>query len=192
MLAIVNWNIAENRAWFVRLSDTGTEISVELYLTLADAQAQTNLQASGESDGYGASLDVTLSNQSGASVPVSLFQDTYEWHLIVSGANGDTTKIFKVKEFVEMNEISHSIYRSSDIIEARALAEINAHTHAKIIRSLALGIHLPTLETGGVVNIQSTRRALNVYGQVFEHRITGTKDSLTSEMEAISFLELKR
>lgn len=192
MLAIVNWNITENRVWFARISDTGTEIAVELYLTAEDAQAQTNIQASGESDGYGTSLEVTLSNESGASVPVSLFQESHEWHLIVSGANGDTTKIFKVKEFVEMDEISHSIYRSSDIIEARALAEINAHTHAKITKSLALGGHLPALEPGDAVNIQSVRRALNVYGQVFEHRITGTKDSLTSELEVVSFLELKR
>lgn len=192
MLAIVNWNVAENRVWFARLSDTGTEISVELYLTLADAQAQTNMQASGESAGYGASLEIILSNESGATVPVSLFQDGYDWHLIISGANGDTTKIFKVKEFVEMDEISHSVYRTSDIIEARASAEINAHAHAKIIRSLVLGIHLPSLEPGNVVNLQSVRRALNVYGQVFEHRITGTTDSLISELEAISFLELKR
>jgi hypothetical protein len=192
MLAIVNWNVTENRVWFVRLADTGTEISVGLYLTADDAQAQTDLQASGESDGYGASLEVTLSNESGASVPVSRFQDAYEWHLVVSGANGDSAKIFKIKEFVEMDEISHSIYRSSDIIEARALAEINAHTHAKTTRSLGFGSHLPALEPGNVVNIQSVRRALNVYGQVFEHRITGTKDSLTSELEAVSFLELKR
>ena len=192
MLAIVNWNVTENRVWFARISDTGTKIAVELYLTLADAQTQSNLQASGESDGYGSALEVTLANESGASVPISLFQESHEWHLIVSGANGDGTKIFRIKEFVELDEISHSVYRTSDIIEARASAEINAHTHAKIIRTLVLGVHLPVLETGDVVNIQSTRCSLDVYGQVFDHRITGTTDSLISELEAISFLELKR
>jgi hypothetical protein len=191
-LGIINWNIAENRAWYVRLADTGTDISAGLYLTPADAQAQTNLQASGESSGYGSTLEVTLSNQSGASVPVSLFQEGYGWHLIVSGANGDGSKIFKVKEFIDLDEISHSVYRSSDLIEARALAEINAHTHARIIRSLALGVHMPDLEPGDIVRLQSSRRSLDVYGQVFEHRITGTPNSLISELEAVSFLALKR
>ncbi|SPD72556.1 conserved hypothetical protein [uncultured Desulfobacterium sp.] len=191
-LSVINWNVAENRVWYVRLADTGTEISVGLYLTSADAQAQTNVQANGESNGYGSVLEVTLSNQSGASVPVSLFQDSYAWHLVVSGANGDGSKIFKVKEFVELDEISHSIYRSTDIIEARALAEINAHTHARIIRSLALGVHMPALEPGDIVRLQSSRRSLDVYGQVFEHRITGQPNSLISELEAVSFLALKR
>ena len=192
VLGIINWNIAENRVWYVRLADTGSAVSVGLYLTSADAQAQTNLQASGQSEGYGSALEVTLTNESGASVPVSLFQEGYDWHLIVSGANGDGVKIFKVKEFIELDEISHSIYRSSDIIEARALSEINAHTHAKFIRSLILGVHLPSLEPGDIARVQSTRRGLDAYGQVFEHRITGTPNSLISELEINSYLELKR
>lgn len=190
-LSIVNWNIAENRLWFVRLSDTGTNISVGLYLTAEDAQGQTNLQASGVSSGYGGALEVTLTAEPWAAL-VSCFQEGYAWHVMVSGANGDGTKIFKVKEFVELDEIAHPIYRDSELIGARALAEINAHTHARIIKTLALGIHLPALEPGDIVRIQSARRSIDAYGQVFEHRITGTKDSLTSEIEAISFLELKR
>ena len=191
-LAVINWNIAENRVWFARLSDTGTKISVELYLTAGNAQAQTDPQASGESTGYGTALEVVLTNDPQASAPVSLFQENYEWHVIVSGANGDGSKVFKVREFVELDEIAHPIYRTNAIIEARALAEINAHTHAKIIRNMPLGNHLPALEAGDIVRIQSTRRSLDEYGQVFEHRIIGTKDSLSSDVEAISFLELQR
>ncbi len=188
-LSIVNWNIDENHVWFVRLSDTGSKISVELYLTADDAQARTNRQASGESDGYGVGLEVTLVNDQGT---VSFFQEGCEWHVTVSGQNGDETKIFKVKEFVELDEIAHPIYRTGELITARALSEINAHTHAKIIRSLGLGIHVPDLEAGQILRLQSTRRDLDETGQVFEHRIIGTTESLISEVEAVSFLGLKR
>src|SRR4030043_279373 len=121
-LSVVNWNITENIVWFVRLVDTGTGISVKLYLSQADAEAQTNLQASGESTEYGSELDITLDNEEGASTPVSLYQEGYEWHLIAAGQNGDPTKIFKVKEFVDLDEISHAIYRNSELITARATA----------------------------------------------------------------------
>ncbi len=191
MLSIVNWNIAQNIIWYVRLADAGSTISVELYLTQSDAEAQTNMQASGESSGYG-SVEVTLTNEVGATEPVALFRDDYAWHLTVSGAASDSTKIFKVKEFVDLDEISHAIYRNSSLITARAMAEINAHTHAAIIRQISLGTHLPELEIGDVARLISTRRGLDDYGQIFEHTIIGTPDSLVSEIEIRKYLELKR
>ena len=189
--SIANWNIAENIVWYVRLADSGSGISVKLYLSQADAEAQTNMQASG-SCGYGSNKDVTLTNESGATEPVSLFRDDYGWHLMVSGTSGDSTKIFKVKEFVNLEEISHAIYRNSSLITARATAEINAHTHAAIVRQISLGTHLPSLEAGDIARLTSTRRGLDDYGQIFEHTITGTPGSLISEIEVRKYLELKR
>jgi len=93
---------------------------------------------------------------------------------------------------VDMDEIAHPIYRNSALIEARAAAEINAHTHAKIKRRLTLGVHLPELEAGGIVRLNSARRGANDLAQVFEHRITGTQGSLVSELEAVKFMGLKR
>jgi hypothetical protein len=191
-LSVVNWNIDENRVWFVRLSDTGTAILVELYLTQADAEAQANLQASGESSGYGSELEVVLVFEVGATVPVTLFRDEYTWHIMVAGQNGDAAKIFKIKEFIEMDEISHAIYRNSSSITARATAEIDAHTHAAIIREIALGTHLPTLEVGDIVGLNSTRRGLNDLSQVTDMEITGTPNSLPSSIETRKYLELKR
>lgn len=191
-LSIVNWNIAENIVWYARLADTGTGVSVELYLSQANAEAQTNLQASGESSGYGGSQEITLTNEPEASTPVSLFQESYGWHLVVSGEIGDPAKIFKIKQFVDLDEIAHAVYRNSALVEARAAAEINAHTHARITREIGLGVHLPQLDPGDTVRMNSTRRNVDDLGQVFEHRITGTPDSLTSEVEAVRFLELKR
>lgn len=191
-LSIVNWNIDENRVWYVRLSDTGSAVSVDLYLTQADAQAQENLQASGESSGYGTGMEVMLENETDADVPVSVFQEEYAWHLTVSGQNGDAAKIFKIKEFVEMDEISHSIYRNSALISARATEEINAHTHAAIIRDIALGTHLPEIEPGQIMGINSARRGIDDLSQVAEHMITGTQNSLVSSFEARKYMELKR
>jgi hypothetical protein len=191
-VSIGNWNIAENIVWFVRLADWGSAISVEMYLTQADAQAQTNLQASGSSSGYGSDLDVTLTNAPDATNPVSLFIDAYAWHLQVNGENGDPVKIFKVKRFVELEEISHSIYRNSILIAARAEAEINAHTHAAIIRDIILGTHLPEIEVGQTAGLVSDRRGVDDLSQIHEHRITGTPDSLISEVEIRKYMELKR
>jgi hypothetical protein len=191
-LSVVNWNIAENRVWFVRLSDTGSAVLVELYLTQTDAQARTNMQASGETTGYGSALEVTLTNEVGAIVPVTLFQDEYAWHLIVDGQNGDTTKIFKVKEFIEMDEISHAIYRNSSLITAKATAEINAHTHAAIIRDISLGTHLPEIEPGQILGVNSSRRGINDLSQITEITITGTQNSLVNAVETRKYIGLKR
>ena len=192
MVSVVNWNIDENIVWYVRLADSGSSVSVEMYLTQADAEAQSNLQASGESSGYGSGLEVTLTNEEEAETPVTFFRDEYSWHLCVAGQSGDDTKIFKIKEFVEMDEISHSIYRSSELITARATAEINAHTHAAIVRNVALGIHLPEIELGDIAGLDSDRHAVNDLSQIHEHRIVGTPVSLISEIETRKYLELKR
>jgi hypothetical protein len=192
MLSVVNWNIDENRVWFVRLSDAGSAVLVELYLTQADAEARTNLQASGTSTGYGTTLEITLINEVGATVPVTLFREEYTWHSIIAGQHGDTTRIFKKKEDIEMDEISHSIYRNSSLITARATAEINAHTHAAIIRQISLGTHFPEIEPGQILGIDSARRGINDLSQITELTITGTQNSLVNELETRKYIELKR
>jgi hypothetical protein len=197
MLEIINWNIAQNRDWFVRLTDNGTGITVELYLSAADASAQTNRQAAGSTSGYGSSLDITLTNDEGAAHPVSEFQAEYTWHLQVSGQAGDSIKIFKVREFVELPEISAAIYRSQDLIARRATAEINAHTHASIIRVAELGVHLPDADIGQIAQITSTRRGIDALGQIdhmiIEGHVTDEGEaSLTNTIEVIEYQELAR
>jgi hypothetical protein len=191
-MQINHWNVAENNVWYVRLADSGTGVSVELYLTEADAEAQTNLQASGESSGYGSNLEIELTNEEDATIPVTMFCEDYSWHVKVSGESEDSTKIFKLREFVEMDEISHSVYRNSVLITARATAEIDAHTHAAIIRSIVLGTHLPGLEAGQIAGVNSARRGVNDLSQVHEHTIIGTHDSLVSELETRKYIELTR
>ena len=191
-LTIASWNIDPNRVWFVRLADAGTTISVELYATLADAQARTNLQASGATTGFGSSLSVTLTNATGATYPVSLYQSTYTWHLLVSGADGDSTTIFRVKEFVDLDEIDHAVYRNAALIPIRAAAEIDAHTHAQYTRSIQTGIPILSATEGTIGSLTSSRRTLSELAQVASHTITGTPSSLTSDLELLTYKALKR
>ena len=191
-LAIVNWNIDENITWYVRLADAGSAVLAELYLTQAAAEARTDLQAGGESTGYGSAVEITLTADPAATQAVTLFQSAYAWHLTVSGQSGDAAKIFKVKPFVDMDEIAHPIYRVTALVEARATAEINAHTHAAIIRDVALGIHLPSLEAGQIAALESDRIGSSDLSQIHEHRIIGTPNSLVSELEIRKYLGLKR
>lgn len=194
--SIDTWNVSPNRPWFVKLSDSGSNILCELFLTESDADAGTNRQASGAC-GYGSGLQVVLAADPEATVTVEYFQSAYAYHLKASGAVSDVTKIFRLAEFVELDEISHPIYRNDTLITTRATAEIDAHTHATIRKEIALGSHLPTLEPGDIVRLNSTRRGKDELLQVSEHRITfetseGGETSLTSTLSVAKFLELKR
>lgn len=190
--AIAAWNIDPNRVWYVRMADAGSNIAVQLYATQADAKAQTNMQASGVTTGFGSSLPVTLTNAGGAAYPVSLYQSTYTWHLQVSGADGDSTAIFRVKEFVDLDEIDHAVYRNADLIPIRAAAEINAHTHARYTRMIQCGLPILAAKEGAIGSITSARLALSEMGQVATHTITGTPSSLISELEIMTYKALKR
>jgi hypothetical protein len=190
--SIDNWNVNPNRLWFVRMYDGTTGVGVELYLTLANAQAQTNRQANGVSSGYGTAKSITLSPDVGASVPVSRFQIVYSWHLLATGYSGNSVKIFQLKPFVDLAEISHPLYRNEAIIPLRAAAEINAHTHASIKRDVDLASHLPELEPGDIMEIDSDRLGAAPLGQVIEHRIAGEPNKLTSTLTVTSYLALKR
>ena len=89
---------------------------------------------------YGSSADLVLSNVSDMSgeTQVSYFQTAVTKHVVVAGESGDSTKVFKLSEFVDLPEISDPIFRNSDLIEIKATAEIDAHTHAVIERDVQL------------------------------------------------------
>ncbi len=191
---ITGWNITPNRVWYVRLAPTeSAAIDVELYLTQANAEARTSLQASGTSDVSG---QVTLTNDPDATEPVSLYQSSYLWHLLVSGSSVAAT-IFRVKEFVELDEIGDPLFMNSDLIPIRANAEIDLHTHAVIRKEIELGSHLTTLEPGDVVALSSTRADRSENLQVLEHNISGEiseggEMKLTSTIVAAAYMALKR
>jgi hypothetical protein len=190
--SITNWNINPNRVWFVRISDDGAVILVGLYLTEADTVTLTNRQAYGFTTGFGTDLEVDLVNETGATEPVSLFTADLTWHLKVSGIDNDVVKVFKVNMFVDLPEINDPIYKNIDIIPIKAAAEINAHTHVHVRRSIALAQHDPTYDIGDIVQVDSTRRDATALGEIDSLQMSVTKDAIITNMDVVTYVGISR
>jgi len=186
---ITDWNLNPNRNWYVVISDSGSGIQVDLYTTQANAGAGTSLVASGTGD-YGTGSQITLDMDDDGTPEISLFNSDLDYHLAVTGESGDTSKTYHVAPFVDMDEISDGIYKSTDLIQARALHEINLHTHTAKERSLSLAGPFQDIEAGDVLRIQSTRRDIDVLSTVTETVITGTPDSLTAQIETVEYIDM--
>lgn len=188
--AITNWNLTPNREWYVRLAWADPVVSVALYLTQADAQGQTNRQASG-TVAAGDDVPVILTADGGAPA-ISFYQETEAWHLKISGQAGDPTLISRVREFVDLDDITHPIYRNPLLITRRAAAEIDAHTHVELLRGLELAAHYPDAEPGQVVRLSSTRRGMDIMAQVRDFTISGDPDHLVTTINCAAYMALKR
>lgn len=186
---ITNWNINPNRNWYIVISDSGSDIQVDLYTTQSDAESSTNLVASG-SGSYGTGTQITLTMDASGTPEISLFNLSLEYHIAVTGGSGDSQKIFHIAPFVDLDEINNGIYKSSELIQARATYEINAHTHVSKNKSISLASPFSDVLAGDVVRIQSTRRDIDVLTEVDEFAIKGTQNSLTSTVETIEYEDL--
>jgi len=189
--SITGWNIDPNQDWYCKLSDSGTDILVELYTTQADAEAGENLTASGSTD-FGIGSDVVLVMDAGGAPEISLFDAETTYHLKISGQDADETKIFHVSPFVDLPGITHGIYQSEGMISPRASYEINAHTHTSKIKSIGIANHIPAMQAGDVLRIQSTRLAVDVLTEITDLTISGTTDSLVNTVETIEYVDLSR
>ena len=187
--AITEWNLNPNRNWYVFLSDSGSGISVELYTTQADADAKTNLVASG-AGGYGAGTQINFSMEDGGTPEISLFNSDLDYHIAVTGQSGDMSKLFHLAPFVDLEEINNGIYQSTALIQARALHEINLHTHTRKERSIDLAGPFQQILVGDVLHVQSGMRGIDVLTTVKETVITGTPDSLTAQVETVEYVDL--
>ena len=187
--SITDWNINPNRNWYVVISDTGSEINVNLYTTQADAEADTNLVASGVGS-YGTNSQIILVMEDAGTPDISLFNSDLDYHITVTGISGDTTKLLHIAPFVDLDEISDGIYQSTTLIQERALYEINLHTHSVKIRSIDLAGPYPAVCVGDVLGIQSDRMSLDVMSIVTETVITGTPDSLTMQAVTNEYVDM--
>lgn len=186
---ITEWNLNPNRNWYIFLSDSGSYISVELYTSQADANAKTNLVASG-AGGYGAGTQITLSMEDDGTPEISLFNSNLEYHLAVTGLSGDLSKLFHMAPFVDLDEINNGIYQSTALIQAKALHEINTHTHTSKERVIDLAGPFHQILVGDVLRVQSDTRGLDVLTTVTETAITGAADSLTAQVETVEYVDL--
>ena len=183
---IVNWNIAENQTWYVRLADAGSGIAVSLHSSQSDAENNVNSVASTVTAMFGSEVEVIFPSG------VSLYLPQVPWHMLVSGQPGDPTRIVQVKPFVDLPEISHPVYANPDMALQKARSEIDLHTHVVIKREVKLGVHLPAVDVGNPVRISSSRAGDDVTGQVTEHLIIGEPSRLVSSLEVTSFMELEK
>ncbi|WP_320043177.1 hypothetical protein [uncultured Desulfobacter sp.] len=186
---ITEWNLNPNRNWYVYLSDSGSDISVELYTTQANADAKTNLVASG-SGSYGSGTQIILTMDAAGTPEISLFNADLDYHVAVTGQSGDLSTLFHLAPFVDLDEINNGIYQSTALIQARALHEINTHTHISKERSIDLAGPFPEILLGDVLQVQSGMRGIDVLTTVTEITITGTPDSLTAQVETVEYVDM--
>jgi len=191
---VTNWNLDENRDWHVRLEDSGTDITVELYTTQSDAQHQSNRRSYGSAS-YGSNSECILTADAGYSV--DLYQADYTWHLRVAGENGDSTKVYKINAFTDLPSIVHSIFRNTTLISVKATYEINLHTKYKTVRKVPLGIHIPDISVGKIMTFDSTRRGVAEENQISNMTINGVVNNsgdarLTTNLELIKFSNLSK
>lgn len=194
---IAAFNVEPNQEWFVKLSDSGSAILAELFLTQAAAQAGTERQAHGTSSGYGQAQEITLENDSGATVPVTgKYSEADAWHLKASGESGDPVKIFRMPAFEDLPDISDAIYLNAELGARRAKAEIDAATHLVKIRRVDLAVHLPLLESGETPRLNSAREAINELGQcdsfTISGAVSGQETKLTTSLEMRTYQAMTR
>lgn len=174
MFAISDWNVNPNQEYFVRMDDIATGFGVELYNSLADAQAETNRIAYGNA-AYGTDREIELTNDT-TEPDVTVFNTSLDYHLVASGQWGDVSRIFRIKEFTDLDEIADAMFTSAVVIHTRATHEVNLHTHTRMERTMDLAEHDPDMEDGAIFALQSAIRELDVLVEVEELSILITQD----------------
>jgi hypothetical protein len=188
MFAITDWNLNPNRYWYVKIAQSGPGTGVWLFKTQDDAQAGTNPAALNENLDFGSDVSVVLD----PAVPdsISFFNAHLGYHLKISGADNDTPKIFQVAPFVDLEDITNSIYRSSALIRAKAVNEINRHTHMATKRQISLANHYPEIKPGDICRVKSEFKNLDALIIMEELTITGTENSLITGIESVEYSDL--
>lgn len=186
---ITDWNLNPNRNWYINISDSGSSILVKAYTTQANAEADSGLVASGSID-YGTNVPVILEMDEDGTPDISLFNDSLEYHISVSGVSGDSSKTYHVAPFIDIDEVNNDIYKSTSLIKARASFEIKSHINSKKKRTLNLANSFQDISVGEVLQIQSDRFGDTVLTNVDSVTITGSINSLTSVIETVEYTEV--
>lgn len=189
-LEIQDWNVSPNQTWYVMVDG----LSVYLYATQADLEADINVVASGTADPD--TLKTVLFYASTLEAMNYYYQD-WESHLTLSAYVTTGKHYFKLKPMTDLSEIRHPIYNNASIVEMRGEAELNLHTYAVLKRELTLGTHIPEMEVGEIVYHSSTRRGLSRTSQILAQTISGASEGdgscyLLNTITVANYMELKR
>lgn len=191
MSTITDWNINPNQNWYIQLEDNGSDITVELYSSQSDAEAGSNLVASGSGE-YGTDSEVLLTMEESGSPTISFFNSALSYHLKLSGESGDADILFQLYPFVDITEINSSIYRSEDLISRRITKEINEHTHVVINKTLSLPTLIDGLKIQDVLQIDSDFRGKTSSNFVDEINIKGSHNSLICSVGCVEYIDFTR
>lgn len=152
MGTLTDWNVEPNKKYFVKLSDTGSQVLAELFNTSAYAAAGTNRVAYGNC-AYGADVELTLTNDS-EYPSITYFNFTKSYHLKVTFTAGDSETTYQVGPFYD-KDIHDTLCYTEDQQLARAQLEINRGTHSIDSKTLLRNDHDPDMRDGLVVNLDT-------------------------------------
>ena len=158
-----DFNISPEQRFFIKLSDIGTQMRVRLHNTLADAQGDANIVGTADAD-FGTDVKIVLT--AGAAMPSSgdplaKFNPALDYHLKVTGADGDATVIQAIGPFTDLAPIEDPLMLTEQVIQDRAQVEVNRGTHLSVIRRLQLSDHKPTLDEAQIISFSSTKRSIS-------------------------------
>lgn len=199
-------NLDPNQRWFIRMEDTSPNgstptLTIGVFNTLADAQAETARVAFSAGNDFGSSVDILLTAD--ATEPafggeIARFNTELTYHLIVRSTLNDSLKIFQIGPFTELPTIEDALMVTEQMIQDRAILELNLGTHTAVRRVVQLSEHVPTLNEGDIVTYESSRRSLaavkqQVIGVVL--RIRQNEDSSVDfhdELELVEWQDFSR
>ena len=159
---VTDWNLTPNQRFFVKLSDGGSQIQIDIYNTQADMDASANRVASATVS-FGTDVEVIItpdSTEPSSGEALAKVNTDLSYDLKATGADGDPTKKFQIGPFTDMPPIEDALLVTEAMIQARATLEINKGTHSKLSRTLQLDSHYPDLVEGDIVSLSSTKRGL--------------------------------
>jgi len=199
-LDVVDINLDPNQRWFVRLEDSGTDILVEIYNTLADAQAQTARVGFGSASFGSATFALLTADTTEPAFggEIALFNAELPWHFLVDGALLDATKIFAIGPFTDLPTIEDALMVTEQMIQDRAAVEINLGTHTAVRRVLQIKEHTPTLDEGDIVTYDSSRRSISAVKQQIEavtliiRQNEDTSLDFSDELEIVEWQDFSR
>lgn len=197
---ITDWNLLPNQRFFVKLSDAGSQMQIDLYNTQADIDADTNKVGTATvAFGTGVEAEITAgSTDPSSGDALAKFNTSLSYDLKATGVDGDTTKKFQVGPFTDMAPVEDALLVTEAMIQARATLEINRGTHSKISRTLNLDSHYPALDEGDIVTVSSTKRGLTtvrnrvdgilIRAEIDENGVFSFEDTL----EVVEFTDVVR
>ena len=159
---VTDWNLLPNQRFFVKLSDAGTQMQIDIYNTQADMDASVNRVASATFN-FGTDLEVIITADStppSSGEALAKFNIDLSYDLKATGIDGDPTKKFQIGPFTDMAPIEDALLVTEAMIQNRATLEINRGTHSKLSRTLQLDRHYPALIEGDIVSLSLTKRGL--------------------------------